>query len=130
MNHWLNATYDTKDRTGKPNGRIIRVWEDGEAVLGYGPKQVYITTLLPGAVKGPHLHRKRDSLFCCVAGGPVALKVGESTFASGGAHGPLSVYVRAGTSCALHNFGNDEALVVNVSSGKYDPADDEEVSSD
>lgn len=131
MTHWLNRTFETKDRAGVPNGRIIRVWEEGEAVLGYGPKQIYITTLRPAATKGPHLHRKRDSLFCCIAG-HVYLKIRNpdgsmETVHSGGIHGPVSIHIPAGTACALVNPTFKEALVVNVSSGRYDPADDEEV---
>jgi uncharacterized RmlC-like cupin family protein len=128
MNHWLNKTFETKDRAGRPNGRIIRVWEEGEVVLGYGPKQVYITTLLPGATKGPHLHRKRDSLFCCIKGRVWIRFANGNDIQSGGEIGPVSVYVRAGTACKLINPAlSESAYVVNVSSGRYDPADDEEV---
>ena len=128
MKIWLNKTFNTRDRTGVPNGRIIRVWEEGEAVLGYGPKQVYVTTVLPGKTKGPHLHHKRDSVFCCIKGLVYIAFAKNREVASGGSAGPVSVHVPAGTACILRNTSlSESAYVVNVSSGRYDPADDEEV---
>lgn len=157
MKTYLNKIFTTKGSDGKPNGRIIRVWERGEVTLGYGPGQVYITTILPGCTKGPHLHMHRDSLFCCVRGtvrittrrqvGERALIAPEakdntnlveltrlrtyeySMVTSGGLPStqPVAVYVPAGTPCALYNAGHDEALVVNVSSEPYDASDEHEV---
>lgn len=135
---WINRIFPTKDASGKPNGRIIRVWEDGECVVGYGPKQVYVTTVLPGMTKGPHLHLKRDSCFCCIRGtiritfrlGLTPGGVTYETVTSGvgvASEVPMAVYVPAGTPCQLYNPGGEEALVINVSSGRYDPSDETEV---
>ncbi len=144
MKTYTNKIYPTLGADGKQNGRIIRVWERGEAVLGYGPGQIYITTLLPGCSKGPHLHMKRDSLFCCVRGSVrVTTRIAVvdiasldapryeySTVTSGvgvASEAPIAVYVPAGKPCQLYNCGGDEALVVNVSSEPYDASDEHEV---
>lgn len=142
MKIYTNPVFETLGADGKPNGRIIRVWERGEAALGYGPGQVYVTTLLPGCSKGPHLHKKRDSLFCCVRGSVRIIVRTPSrtagrewvleytTVTSGvGLAGdvPWAVYVPAGTPCQLYNAGHDEALVINVSSEPYDAEDEHEV---
>lgn len=132
MNTWENKVFETRGADGEPNGHIIRVWESGVELAGYRPEQVYVTTLVPGAAKGPHLHMKRDSLFCCVAG-CVLIRVGVAgsetirTFASGKGQGPRAVHVPAGTPATLVNIGLDTALVINLSSGHYDPADEHEV---
>ena len=138
MKSWTNRIFDTFTADGKPNGRIIRVWERGEATLRYGPGQVYVATLLPGATKGPHLHMRRDSLFACVRG-TVRITTRQSkpgqgiyeytTVTSGVGVGEdvISVYVPAGTPCVLYNPALFDALVVNVSSEPYDAADEHEV---
>lgn len=145
MKTYANKIFQTKGADGLPNGRIIRVWERGEAILGYGPGQVYISTILPGRSKGPHLHMKRDSLFCCVRG-TVRITVRTSvlsgsapaefaryeyqTITSGvgnaGEH-PMAVHVPAGTPCQLYNCGGEEAMVVNVSSEPFNVQDEVEL---
>lgn len=56
----------TKDHNGNQNGWLIPVWNS----LGsdYKPAQVYVTAVLPGMRKGPHLHRRRTGCFCCISG--------------------------------------------------------------
>ena len=151
MKTYSNKIFTTKGPDGKPNGRIIRVWERGEVTLGYGPGQIYITTILPGFVKGPHLHKRRDSLFCCVRGTVrITTRTVEhcaardadgierssfehyeyTTVTSGvgvASESLVAVYVPAGTPCALYSAGHEEALVVNVSSEPYDASDEHEV---
>ena len=133
MTNWKNQTFETRGADGEPNGHIIRVWESDVEFAGYRPKQVYVTTLAPGATKGPHLHMRRDSLFCCIAGGCVLIRVGVpgseaiQTFASGEGHGPRAVHVPAGTPATLVNIGEETAYVINISSGHYDPNDEHEV---
>jgi dTDP-4-dehydrorhamnose 3,5-epimerase-like enzyme len=126
---WLNQTFETRDSRGLRNGRIIRVWEEDCELDGYRPKQVYVTTILPGMSKGPHMHMRRDSLFCCVRG-LVYITLGGAeprTYASGGKRGPVAVRVPAGTAAEIVCIGDEEALVINVSSGHYDPSDEQEV---
>lgn len=162
MKTYTNQIYPTLGADGRPNGRIIRVWEreavtdQGHALYVYAPGQVYVTTILPGCVKGPHLHMKRDSLFCCVRGtvrittrteriilgasgmsaaaldsgaAEELVRVYESVTSGVGIPGeePLAVCVPAGTPCSLYNAGHEEALVVNVSSDPYDAMDEHEV---
>lgn len=136
-----NKTFNTKGADGRPNGRIIRVWERGQVALGYGPGQVYVATLLQGCSKGPHLHLRRDSYFCCIRGSvrittrgrtPPGEPIGwqYTTVTSGlgvPSEQPVGVHVPAGTPCQLYNPGHEEALVINVSSEPYDPTDEHEV---
>lgn len=57
---------ETKDAQGKPNGFVLPIWNALESE--YRPEQVYLTSVLPGTSKGPHLHKKREGRFCCVSG--------------------------------------------------------------
>ena len=45
---------------------IYKDWEEWHG--GYDPKMVYATTLNPGAVKGPILHKKRRGLITAIQG--------------------------------------------------------------
>lgn len=143
MKTYANQIHPTLGADGRPNGRIIEVWRRDQAILGYGPGQVYVTTLLPGCSKGPHCHLKRDSLFVCVRG-TVRIttrasrqdlagdypKYTYTTVTSGvgiPSEQPVAVHVPAGTPCQLYNAGHDEVLVVNVSSEPYDASDEHEV---
>lgn len=131
MTQWENRVFGTNDQHGKPNGLICRVWEEDTELEGYRPKQVYMSLLLPGAEKGPHLHLKRDGLFCCIDGYvDIILRdgLGYRCVSSGGPFGPVAVHVPAGTPALIRNRLSDSiSRVLNLSSGKYDPSDEHEV---
>ena len=62
-------SHDTKDIVDKHvNGNLTVIWRDWDSVIGENPKMIYITSINPGEVKGPHLHTKRDSFMTCILG--------------------------------------------------------------
>lgn len=61
--------HETKDiKDGHINGSLIVVWRDWDKILDVEPKMVYVSSVNPGEIKGPHLHTKRDSYFVCIRG--------------------------------------------------------------
>ncbi len=61
--------HETKDiKDGHINGSLIVIWRDWDKILDVEPKMVYISSVNPGEIKGPHLHTKRDSYFVCIRG--------------------------------------------------------------
>ena len=61
--------HDTKDIKDKHvNGSLTVVWRDYDKILKNSPKMVYVSSVDPGEVKGPHLHTKRNSYFVCIEG--------------------------------------------------------------
>lgn len=59
----------TKDiHDGHLNGDLTVIWRDWDKILKNSPKMIYLTSVNPGEVKGPHLHLKRTSYFTCVEG--------------------------------------------------------------
>lgn len=59
----------TKDiRDNHVNGTLIPVWKDWENIITVKPEMVYVTTVEPGEIKGPHLHIIRHSYFVCIKG--------------------------------------------------------------
>src|SRR5574337_1833378 len=61
-----HQTKDVKDH--HVNGSLVVVWRDWDKILSSEPKMVYVSSVHPGEVKGPHLHTKRDSYFVCIKG--------------------------------------------------------------
>jgi dTDP-4-dehydrorhamnose 3,5-epimerase len=61
--------HETKDIVDQHvNGSLTVIWRDWDQVLEISPKMVYVSSVNPGEVKGPHLHTKRDSYFVCIRG--------------------------------------------------------------
>ena len=59
----------TKDiHDGHQNGDLTVIWRDWDKILKTPPKMIYLTTVNPGEIKGPHLHLRRTSYFTCVEG--------------------------------------------------------------
>ena len=58
----------TKDiHDGHQNGNLTVIWRDWDNLIN-PPKMIYITSVFPGEIKGPHLHLKRTSYFTCTEG--------------------------------------------------------------
>ena len=61
--------HDTKDiRDQHVNGSLIVAWRDWDQILPEPPKMIYVTSVNPGEIKGPHVHTKRDSFLVCIRG--------------------------------------------------------------
>ena len=50
------------------NGSLTVIWRDWDKILEVDPKMIYVSSVFPGEIKGPHLHTKRDSFFVCIRG--------------------------------------------------------------
>lgn len=61
-----HPTKDVKDQ--HLNGSLTVVWRDWDKILPSEPKMVYVSSVNPGEMKGPHLHTRRDSYFVCMRG--------------------------------------------------------------
>ena len=59
----------TKDiHDGHQNGDLTVIWRDWDKILKNHPNMIYLTSVFPGEIKGPHLHLRRTSYFTCVDG--------------------------------------------------------------
>ena len=61
-----HVTKDIDD--GHTNGSLIPVWRDWDKTITAPPKMVYVTSINPGEIKGPHLHIIRHSHYVCIKG--------------------------------------------------------------
>lgn len=55
------------------NGNLTVIWRDWDKFLKNHPKMIYLTSVNPGEIKGPHLHLKRTSYFTCIGGKVVVI---------------------------------------------------------
>ena len=61
-----HETKDTQD--SHPNGELTVIWRDWDTFMKNHPKMVYVSSVNPGEIKGPHIHTKRSSYFVCIHG--------------------------------------------------------------
>ncbi len=127
--------YTTKTDEGEVNGFLVPVYNIHEKFFAPGkePQQVYMTTILPGTVKGPHLHFIRTGFFTCIKGNVrVVLKVDNEykIFFSGEDHDYLSIEVPTGVPAAVQALGNEEAYMLNMPNPAWTPEMKDEHSAD
>jgi dTDP-4-dehydrorhamnose 3,5-epimerase len=116
----------TKDDDGKPNGFLIPLYNIHDKFFqpGKEPQQVYMTSILPGTVKGPHLHFIRTGFFTCIKGNVrVVLKLGNEykIFFSGQDHAYTSIEVPTGVPAAIQCLGDEEAYMLNMPNPAWTP---------
>ena len=127
--------FTTKNEEEQPNGFLVPLFNihDKFFQAGKEPQQVYLTTILPGMVKGPHLHFIRTGFFTCIKGNVrVILKVdGEyRIFFSGEDHDYTSIEVLTGVPAEIQCMGNEEAYMLNMTSPAWTPEMNDEHSAD
>lgn len=113
---------NTYGKDGRLTGMLIPLWHADE-----GPQidQVYLTTILAGQMKGPHLHKKRRGLFYCIWGEAtivmqvksVSSPVKLSSYSVQRLRpGDPPIEVPPGTPAALYNARLHNAMVLNMPS--------------
>jgi len=125
----------TKGEDCDANGFLVPIYNihDGFFAEGKHPQQVYMTTILPGTVKGPHLHFIRTGFFTCIKGNVrVVLKTddGYQVFYSGEDHDYLSIEVPTGVPAAVQCIGDEEAYLLNMPNPAWTPDMQDEHSAD
>lgn len=66
VNLEVHPTKDISD--GHVNGSLTVVWRNWDKIIQNNPQMVYVSSINPGEIKGPHLHLKRNSYFACLHG--------------------------------------------------------------
>lgn len=125
----------TKGYDGNPNGFLVPLYNIHEQFFAPGkePQQVYMTTILPGTIKGPHMHFIRTGYFTCIKGNVrVVLKVnGEyKVLYSGQDHDYLSIEVPTGVPAAVQCLGDEEAYMLNMPNPAWTPEMNDEHTDD
>ena len=60
--------HETKDvKDSHTNGELTVIWRDWDEIIK-NPQMVYLNSVYPGEIKGPHLHIIRHSYYVCIKG--------------------------------------------------------------
>lgn len=135
INYKKNTKFFTQSTQGVVNGYLIPVYNVHENFYPNGaePKQVYVTAIAPGHIKGPHLHFIRTGCFTCIKGNVgIVLKV-ESEFQiykSGEDYDYASILIPVGVPAAIKNLGDCEAIVLNMPFPAWTPDMNDEHTAD
>lgn len=126
-----NPKIITRDLDGDRNGYLIPIYNlnDKFFEIGKEPKQVYLTVVSPGKIKGPHLHYIRTGCFTCIKGNArfiLKTEKGYDKIYSGEKHDYKTVIVPTGIPAAIQNLGNDDAFILNMPSPAWTPKMDDE----
>lgn len=108
----------------KENGRLVELFKDKDT----GTKtEVYLTTALPCAFKGYHLHRVRAARYFCLKGKmKITTYEREENRWIGTEHildgeNPKRLFIPNNIATGLENIGTEEVWLVNYPDPAYDP---------
>ena len=121
----------TRDNNKQENGFLIPIFNIHDKFIDseHLPKQIYLTVVSSGKVKGPHLHMKRWGCFTCIRGNVkvIVRKVGKyEEYFSGEEHEFASIEIPAGTPAAIQNIGDSDAYVLNTPCPAWHPDDQDD----
>ena len=121
----------TKDLKGDENGFLVPIYniKDDFFEKGKEPKQVYLTVISPGKIKGPHLHYIRTGCFTCIKGNARFILRTEERYEeiySGEDYNYKTVIVPTGVAAALQNLSTEDVYILNMPNPSWTPDMDDE----
>ena len=126
---WNLENYQTKDITDSHiNGELTVIWRDWDNLLKNHPKMVYVNSINPGEIKGPHIHKNRTTSFFCMDGSIVLIiqddgkKFHEMKMNS---EKPVLITVPNGIAAAIVNPTSKIARVLVLADIAWRPNDNE-----
>jgi dTDP-4-dehydrorhamnose 3,5-epimerase-like enzyme len=131
----LNTTYsvdlevhDTKNiESNSVNGSLTVIWRDWDKLLNE-PQMVYVSSVNPGEIKGPHLHLRRTSYFTCIHGKVVfVIKEDNGNYIEieSSSEKPTMVIVPKNIASAHVNLSNNTSTVLALADISWKPDDHE-----
>ena len=121
--------HQTKDTTDSHiNGELTVIWRDWYNLIKNHPKIVYVNTVNPGEIKGPHIHKNRTTYFFCVHGNVVFViqdNAGKFHEIKVDSEKPVLITVSNGTAAAIVNPTTKIAKVLVLADIAWRPNDDE-----
>jgi dTDP-4-dehydrorhamnose 3,5-epimerase-like enzyme len=121
-----NKKIITKNKENKINGFLIPIFNINEKFFKNKdyPKQVYVTVVNPGSIKGPHLHYKRRGFFTCIHGNVkfiIKIKNSYKVVYSGEKYNFKSLLVPKKFPVAIQCLGNKKAIILNMPNPAWSP---------
>ena len=110
------------------NGSLTVIWRDWDNIFQNQPRMVYVSSVNPGEIKGPHLHTKRNSYFVCIHGKVVFIikdKNGKYREIESSEDEPILVQVPKSFPSAHVNVSSGISRVLTLADIAWRPNDDE-----
>ena len=121
--------HETKDVSDMHiNGDLTVVWRDWDNVIKDHPKMVYLNTVNPREIKGPHLHKNRTTYFSGIHGRVVLIikdSDGKYHEIECNPQKPSLVCVRNGIAAAIVNPTKEVSKVLVLADIAWKPNDNE-----
>ena len=119
----------TKDiHDSHTNGDLTVIWRDWDNIIKKTPKMVYVSSVNPGEIKGPHLHKNRTSYFSCIHGKVVFIIQGEDGIFEEievDSRDSILICVPNGIASAHINVGKEQARILVLADIAWRPNDNE-----
>ena len=126
---WDLENYQTKDIIDSHiNGELTVIWRDWDNLIKNHPKMVYVNSVNPGEIKGPHIHKNRTTSFSCIHGGVVLViqdNNGEFHEIKTDSEKPVLITVSNGIAAAIVNPTTKIAKVLVLADIAWRPNDNE-----
>jgi len=121
--------YETKDvSTGYVNGSLTVIWRDWDDLIQNHPKMIYVSSVNPGEIKGPHIHTKRTSHFVCIEGKVVfIIQKNDGTYDEiiSSDEQPVMVHIPKNFGSAHINLSKKTSRILALADIAWKPNDDE-----
>ena len=126
--------HQTKDTTDSHiNGELTVIWRDWDNLIKNHPKMVYVNSVNPGEIKGPHIHKNRTTYFSCIHGNVVLViqdQKGKFHEIKTDSEKPVLVTVPNGIAAAIVNPSTKIAKVLVLADIAWKPNDNEMINVD
>ena len=120
--------HDTKDVSDSHvNGELTVIWRDWDKIINE-PEMIYLNSVNPREVKGPHIHKNRTSYFFCIQGKMVIViqdKNGKYHEIEANAKSQKLISVSNGIAAAIINPSKDVTKILVMADIAWKPNDDE-----
>ena len=121
--------HQTKDiNDSHVNGELTVIWRDWDKIIKNEPKMIYVSSVNPGEIKGPHIHTKRNSYFVCVHGKVIFIlrdDKGKYLEIESSEENPVMVYVPKNIASAHINSSDNVSRVLALADIAWKPNDNE-----
>ena len=121
--------HETKDiHDNHTNGELTVIWRDWDKIIKNHPKMIYISSVNPDEIKGPHIHTKRESYFTCIEGEVVFIlktENGEYQEIFSGDKNPVMVHIPKNIPSAHINLSPKPSKILALADISWKPDDNE-----
>ena len=120
--------HETKDvLDSHVNGELTVIWRNWDNMIN-NPEMIYLNSVNPGEIKGPHIHKNRTSYFFCIKGKLLVVikdKNGEYHEVEADSGSSKLISVSNGVAAALVNPSNEISEILVLADIAWKPDDDE-----